>query len=93
MAHREDLIGYGKSCLIPPRPYGEKRTSRNTDQREKANEGNKRNEGNERNKGNERHKSNERNKGYERNKANERNKGHKSSKTVSARGKKHVSNR
>lgn len=26
ICHREDLIGYGKECLIPPRPYGTKKT-------------------------------------------------------------------
>ena len=25
IAHRQDLIGYGKNCLIPPRPWGEKK--------------------------------------------------------------------
>lgn len=32
IAHREDLIGYGKECLIPPRPWGMK-ASQKTEQK------------------------------------------------------------
>jgi len=37
IARREDLIGYGKECLIPPRPYGNKKTKHTTGKKKNRN--------------------------------------------------------